>query len=108
MVPAMPLLPLEHLKELVHWPMTSRSLSVSRISLTVQVLMTVTSCIHKVTHLLLLAIVPYGNHGCSGGDTYTALKYVIDNGGIDTESSYSFQAKVIIVHFQYTFKMPLP
>nr|CAQ03433.1 silcatein 2 [Spongilla lacustris]CAQ54052.1 silicatein alpha 4 [Spongilla lacustris] len=37
--------------------------------------------------------VPYGNHGCSGGDTYTALKYVIDNGGIDTESSCSFQAK---------------
>eukprot|EP00731_Ephydatia_muelleri_P018317 Em0011g357a len=37
--------------------------------------------------------VPYGNHGCSGGDTYTAMKYVIDNGGIDTESSYSFQGK---------------
>lgn len=39
-------------------------------------------------------LVPYGNHGCSGGDTYTAMKYVIDNGGIDTESSYSFQGKV--------------
>nr|BAG74343.1 silicatein-M2 [Ephydatia fluviatilis] len=37
--------------------------------------------------------VPYGNHGCSGGDTYTAFKYVIDNGGIDTESSYSFKGK---------------
>ncbi|KAL5493700.1 hypothetical protein EMCRGX_G014919 [Ephydatia muelleri] len=37
--------------------------------------------------------VPYGNHGCSGGDTYTAIKYVVDNGGIDTESSYSFRGK---------------
>ena len=37
MVLAMPLQLLEHLKELVHWPMTSRSLSASKISSTVQV-----------------------------------------------------------------------
>lgn len=43
----------------------------------------------------LVCVVPYGNHGCSGGDTYTAFKYVIDNGGLDTESSYSFKGKVI-------------
>lgn len=45
-------------------------------------------------HLYLL-LVPYGNHGCSGGDTYTAIKYVVDNGGIDTESTYGFKGKVI-------------
>ena len=43
---------------------------------------------------LFAFIVPYGNHGCSGGDTYTAIKYVVDNGGIDTESTYGFKGKV--------------
>ena len=80
----------------------------SKTSSTVQVFRLLHPVCIVIPIYLLLAIVPYGNHGCSGGDTYTALKYVIDNGGIDTESSYSFQAKVTL-HFQHTFNyMPLP
>ena len=36
----------------------------------------------------------YGNLGCSAGETIDALKYVVDNGGIDTASSYPYQEKV--------------
>nr|BAG74347.1 silicatein-G2 [Ephydatia fluviatilis] len=37
--------------------------------------------------------VPYSNRGCNGGDTYAALKYVVDNGGIDTESTYAYKER---------------
>lgn len=34
---------------------------------------------------------PWGPHGCSGGWPYAAMKYVIDNGGIDSESDYAYR-----------------
>lgn len=40
--------------------------------------------------------VPFGNRGCNGGDVYSALNYIIDNGGVDTENSYGFKEKVYI------------
>ena len=39
-------------------------------------------------------IVPYGNHGCKGGDIHTTFEYIINNGGIDTEKSYPYKGKV--------------
>jgi len=33
---------------------------------------------------------PYNNTGCDGGDMRTSLQYVVNNKGIDTEDSYSY------------------
>ncbi|KAL5503309.1 hypothetical protein EMCRGX_G010237 [Ephydatia muelleri] len=41
----------------------------------------------------------YGNSGCSSGETIDALRYVVDNGGIDTSSSYPYQEKQGTCHF---------
>lgn len=35
----------------------------------------------------------YGNHGCNGGFETAAFKYLRDNGGIETEKTYSYEAR---------------
>ena len=40
--------------------------------------------------------VPYGNHGCHGGNMYDAFLYVIANDGVAKDSAYPFLGKVCL------------
>ncbi|XP_075463696.1 cathepsin S [Ascaphus truei] len=41
----------------------------------------------------------YGNKGCSGGFMTRAFRYIIDNNGIDSDSSYPYHAKDDTCHY---------
>ncbi|XP_075463659.1 cathepsin S-like [Ascaphus truei] len=46
----------------------------------------------------------YGNNGCSGGFMTNAFRYIIDNNGINSDSSYPYQAKADTCHYNSSAK----
>ena len=47
-----------------------------------------------INYFLLSNTVPYGNHGCNGGNMYNTYQYVVGNEGVDSQISYSYKARV--------------
>nr|CBY80148.1 silicatein red variant [Tethya aurantium] len=47
--------------------------------------------------------VPYGNHGCKGGNMYVAFLYVVANEGVDTEDKYQFRGKQSSCNYQVQY-----
>ncbi|XP_032740445.1 cathepsin 7 [Rattus rattus] len=43
---------------------------------------------------LIDCTVTYGNNDCSGGKPYTAFQYVKNNGGLEAEATYPYEAKL--------------
>ena len=38
--------------------------------------------------------VPYGNHGCGGGNIANTFMYIINNGGVDLVKEYPYRGRV--------------
>nr|CAI46305.1 silicatein alpha [Suberites domuncula] len=48
--------------------------------------------------------IPYGNHGCHGGNMYDAFLYVIANEGVDQDSAYPFVGKQSSCNYNSKYK----
>ena len=80
-------------REPMLWLLVLSPLSVNRISSTAQVSASVDKST-TVNKSFTFHIVPYGNHGCQGGNMYDSFLYIVANEGIDTSSSYPYKGKV--------------